>query len=77
MNDQMPIPIECTPQPLPNATLVQVDPVHRHVVVVLVDAAGQRVVFFPPDHAAALGQQLIDSAAQARTGLIVPGGGLG
>lgn len=73
---QFQIPIECAPQPLPSATVVQVDPVHNHVVLVVFDASGQRLLFFPPEQAAQLGQQLLDAAPQARTGLIVQGGGL-
>ena len=70
---QMQVP---QPQALPGATVVDVDPIGGKVVLVIYDASGQRVVFFPAEQAEELGQQLIEHARRARTGLILPGGAL-
>lgn len=72
--NQPPMPVP-RPQPLQGVTLVEADPVSGTVVLVIFDAAGQRFVFFPAEQAEQIGQQLIDHARQARTGLIVPTGG--
>ena len=46
------------------------------IFVQIFDATGVRVLFFTPDDASTLVRQIKEAMHKARTGLIVPGGGL-
>lgn len=74
---ELQIPVECTPQAIPTVGLVNYDPDRKQVVLVFLDATGQRYVFMPPEYAINFGEQILKAAGIARSGLIVPPGGLG
>lgn len=46
------------------------------VIVQIFDATGSRVLFFAPDDAATFIRQVKEQMHRARSGLIVPGGGI-
>lgn len=65
------------PQPIPSAVAVQLitGPAGNWVVITILDATGQRVLFVDPDAAQTIGGQIRAAGKQAKSGLIVPPGG--
>jgi hypothetical protein len=71
--EQIQIPVECMPSPIPAVCLAQVDPRFPEFVdLIVVDAAGQRHIFLPHTYATRLAEQLTQIATASRTGLVIP-----
>lgn len=66
------IPFECTPQPIPTVALVQYQPDRKQVILVFLDATGQRFVHMPPDYATNFAEQILRAAGAASSGLVLP-----
>ena len=69
-------PPEVMPRPLPTSVLVQTtEGEQRWVVVTILDATGQRVVFLDPDAAQTIGGLIRAAGKQTKSPLSVPPAG--
>lgn len=67
---------DCVPQYIPMQWLVQPHPA-GFVVITIFDVSGQRVLVMQPDDAVSFIDDITTALPTARSGLIIPGGGLG
>lgn len=68
---QVQLPVECMPQPLPMAWVVQTHP-SGHISVTFFDATGQRVIILEPAAMQKLIDDISDQLPAARSGLVIP-----
>jgi len=60
-------------QPTPQSWIVETHP-PTHVVVMIASVTGQHVSFLKIDDAEKIGQQIVDAARRARSGLVIARG---